>query len=119
MKLNILIFSIFLAFQACSPKATTNTAVASANEATETFIVAGNCNMCKKTIEGASKQAGASYANWDKENDKLTVKFDKTKTSVDAIQKSIAKYGYDNVKYKATNEAYEGLPACCHYDRMQ
>jgi len=119
MKFSVIVMSIFLAFQSCSQKTTSGSTTASVNEMTETFQVAGNCNMCKKTIEGASKQAGASYANWDKENDKLTVKFDKTKTTLDAIQKSIAKYGYDNVKYKATKAAYDELPACCHYDRME
>jgi hypothetical protein len=118
MKLTIAIFALALAFQSCSPK-TTAVANSSASLETATFAVSGNCGMCKKSIEGASKKAGAAAADWNDAKQVVTVKFDKQKTSVDAIQKSIAKYGYDNEKYKATKEAYDNLPGCCHYDRKQ
>lgn len=91
-------------------------AVASALQ-TETFQVLGNCGMCKTIIEKAASQAGASSANWDVDKDLLTVSFDTTKTSVDAIQKAVARSGYDNVGYKAPDEAYNNLHGCCKYDR--
>ena len=32
---------------------------------TESFKVAGECGTCKKKIEKAAKEAGATYAAWD------------------------------------------------------
>ena len=93
------------------------TAAAVSSEKTETFTVLGNCGMCKSTIEKAAAKAGASKAVWDTDTDQLTVSFDPAKTSVDAIQKAVALSGYDNVGYKAPDDAYEKLHACCHYDR--
>jgi len=84
---------------------------------TETFQVLGNCGMCKRTIEKAAIQAGAASANWDVEKDLLAVSFDPAKTSVDAIQKAVARSGYDNGGYKAPDEAYNNLHGCCQYDR--
>lgn len=92
-------------------------AVAAATEKTETFAVLGNCGMCKSTIEKAAVKAGASKAGWDADTDQLTVTFDPAFTSVDAIQKAVALSGYDNAGYKAPDDAYEKLHACCHYDR--
>lgn len=85
--------------------------------ATETFMVLGNCGMCERTIEKAALEAGATSADWDMDKDLITVKFDAAKTSADAIQKAIAKSGYDNVGYKAPDEVYENLHHCCKYDR--
>jgi copper chaperone CopZ len=84
---------------------------------TETFLVLGNCGMCERIIEKAALEAGATTADWDMDKDLITVKFDAAKTSVDAIQKAIAKSGYDNVAYKAPNEVYDNLHSCCKYDR--
>lgn len=84
---------------------------------TETFQVLGNCGMCKRTIEKAATQAGAASASWDVEKDLLTVTFDPAKTTTDAIQKSVAQSGYDNVGYKAPDVAYNNLHGCCQYDR--
>lgn len=84
---------------------------------TETFLVLGNCGMCKKTIEKAALGAGASTAAWDAEKDQLTVVFDPAKTSLDAIQKAVALSGYDNAGYKAPDTAYNNLHGCCQYDR--
>lgn len=81
------------------------------------FMVLGNCGMCKKTIEKAALGAGAATAAWDGETDTLTLTFDAQKTSVDAIQKAVAKAGYDNAGYKADDEAYSKLHGCCQYDR--
>lgn len=92
-------------------------AVFSSSTQTETFQVLGNCGMCKRTIEKAAAQAGATSASWDAEKDLLTVAFDPAKTSADAIQKSVALSGYDNVGYKAPDAAYNNLHSCCQYDR--
>ncbi|MCX6316779.1 MAG: hypothetical protein NTW29_05785 [Bacteroidetes bacterium] len=90
---------------------------ASAQTKSETFKVNGNCGMCKSNIEKAAKQAGASDAKWDKETHMLTVKFNSGSSDMAKIQHQIAAAGYDNAGAKATNEAYNKLPACCQYDR--
>jgi len=49
----------------------------------------------------------------------LTVSFDPSKTSVDALEKKLASVGHDTEKYKAENKVYDGLPGCCKYDRAK
>jgi hypothetical protein len=46
---------------------------------------------------------------------KLTIETDKV--SSDEILKKVAEAGHDNEKFKASDETYEALPGCCHYDR--
>lgn len=86
-------------------------------EKSETFTVLGNCGMCESIIEKSAAKAGAVKADWDMNTDQLTVSYDPAQTSVDAIQKAIALAGYDNAGYKAPDDVYEKLHACCHYDR--
>lgn len=93
------------------------TAVVNEKQQSAQFKVLGNCDMCKKTIEKAALGAGATAARWDEETDLLTVSFESPKTSADAIQKAVAKAGYDNAGYKADDEAYNKLHSCCQYDR--
>lgn len=83
-----------------------------------TFKVAGECGMCKKKIETAAKNAGATYAAWDVTSKALTVKYDNKKANEAKIQEGIAAVGYDTPKYKATDEAYEKLHECCKYERV-
>ena len=92
-------------------------AASATTEKTETFTVLGNCGMCESIIEKSAAKAGAVKAEWDTNTDQLTVTFDPAVTSVDAIQKAIALAGYDNAGYKAPDDVYEKLHACCHYDR--
>lgn len=84
---------------------------------TQTFVVLGNCGMCKKIIEKAAQDAGSTSAAWNVENDMLTVVFDPAKTSTDSIQKLVAQSGYDNASYKAPDAVYHKLHGCCQYDR--
>ncbi len=82
-----------------------------------TFLVKGECGMCKERIETTAKNAGAVSANWNAENQQLKVQYDESKVSADALLKEIADVGHDNEKYAAPNEAYENLPGCCLYER--
>jgi copper chaperone CopZ len=66
--------------------------------------VNGACGQCKDRIEKASKDAGASMADWDADTMILKLEFDNTKTSLDQILKKIAEVGHDNEKYKTTQE---------------
>jgi len=79
--------------------------------------VSGNCGMCKKHIEKAAKDAGATTASWDKVTKLLTVSFDASKTNTDKIETAIAGAGYDTEHKEASQEAYKKLDECCQYDR--
>lgn len=84
---------------------------------TSVFKVWGNCGMCKKTIEGAAKTNGATFAEWNADSKMLTVKYAAAKSSDEKIQKGIAAAGYDNEKYTAPEDVYNNLHGCCKYDR--
>lgn len=84
---------------------------------TETFTVSGECGMCKKKIEKAAKEAGATTAVWNQQTKLLNVSYNAGLTSVSTIQQKIAGVGYDTPQYKATDEAYNKLDACCQYER--
>ncbi len=87
-------------------------------ETEATFGVRGNCGMCKSTIEKAANSIdGVSSATWDKENKKIDVSFDASKTSLDKIHNAIATSGYDTDKVKADGKAYNNLAGCCQYDK--
>ncbi len=84
---------------------------------TEKIPVSGNCGMCKAKIEKAAKSAGATNATWNSETKVITVKYNSSTTNAAKIQESIAAVGYDTRDFKATDEAYNKLHACCQYDR--
>lgn len=87
---------------------------------TEKFKVYGNCGMCENRIEKAAKAIdGVSSADWDKSTEMMEVSFDDAKTSLEAIEKAIAKAGHDTDNFKAEDKTYEGLPGCCKYDRPE
>jgi periplasmic mercuric ion binding protein len=87
-------------------------------EKTETFKVSGECNMCKKKIEKAAKEAGASYASWSPETKVLKVTYNVSTSSTAAIQQTIANSGYDTPQFKAPEDAYKALDECCQYERQ-
>lgn len=84
---------------------------------TETIKVWGNCEMCKAKIEKAAKIEGVTKASWGQETKVLTLVFNPAKVKTDDVQKKIAAVGYDTEKFKADDNAYKALPACCQYDR--
>jgi len=84
---------------------------------TESYLVKGNCSMCKSRIEKTAKSSGAKSAKWIAKEQRLYIEYDSNKTSADNILQKIANSGHDNEKYKAKNAVYNKLPECCHYDR--
>ncbi|HEU4470805.1 MAG TPA: hypothetical protein VFR58_06980 [Flavisolibacter sp.] len=106
-------FKILIASFLCLALSTTVTA----QEKTEKIKVAGECGMCKKTIESTAKKAGASYAAWNADTKELSVKFNSNATDMARIQKAIAAEGYDTPAAKASDESYNKLEACCQYER--
>jgi hypothetical protein len=87
------------------------------NAKTKTIKIWGNCGMCKKTIEQASNKTGEVELNWDPTTKLATIKFDGMQTNLNEILKRVAAVGYDNVKFKASNQAYDALHSCCQYER--
>lgn len=80
--------------------------------------VNGNCDQCKKRIEKAAfSVAGVKSAVWDMDSHVLHLIVNEEKTSVDQVQKALAKAGHDSDGVKATDEDYESLHQCCKYDR--
>ncbi len=89
-------------------------------EVKETFTVYGNCGMCKKTIEGSLNGVdGVSSAEWNMDNDKMTVIFDESTISLDDVKQKIASVGYDMDDVRADDEVYNKLHSCCQYDRPE
>src|SRR5687768_4784228 len=86
---------------------------------TETFKVYGNCEMCKSTIEKAVNKNKDAKGTWNQETKMLVVNYDANRTSSVAILKRVADAGYDNERFVAHATAYNKLPGCCKYERME
>lgn len=96
-----------------TPQASTDSRIA--GEA----IVPGNCNMCKTRIEKAARTVdGVFIAAWDNDSKTLSVQFNPKATSMDAIERSVAKAGHDTQNHQAHTDDYGNLPACCKYERL-
>lgn len=78
--------------------------------------VDGVCLMCKDRIEKAAiKTKGVKSAIWNVKTHELKLIFDEHKTDLQKIQQNIAAVGHDTKEYKATEEAYNSVHACCKY----
>jgi copper chaperone CopZ len=72
------------------------------------------CGMCVTTIKKAvSAVDGVDNVEVDLEKKTTTVKFDKAKLDIAALEKSISEAGYDANETPRNREAYDGLPGCC------
>lgn len=92
------------------------TFISAQNLSKSQFQVKGNCEMCKERIETTAKKAGAKSARYSIDSQTLTLETSE-KVSPEDILKKVAEAGHDNEKFKASDETYEKLPGCCHYDR--
>jgi copper chaperone CopZ len=112
MKNNILFILAALFIASCSS--------GNANLKTEKFTVYGNCEMCKKTIEGSLDGVkGIDEATWNVKNDKMTVSFDPEVITLEKIKQKIADVGYDSDSHRAKDKVYEDLHGCCKYERPE
>ena len=84
---------------------------------TETFTVSGECGMCKKKIESAAKQAGATEASWSPQTKVMKVTYNAGIGNVGNIKQAIANVGYDTPGYRAPDDVYNSLDECCQYKR--
>lgn len=82
---------------------------------TDTISVNGVCEQCKERIEDAAFIKGVKKADWNKTSKKLVIIFDQNKTTLKAIETSIAKAGHDAGEIKALPADYKKLPSCCAY----
>lgn len=93
-------------------------AIALADLTKATIYVNGMCGMCKARIEKATATVdGVENAVWDVDTKLLTVNYDPKLTDATAIEKAAAKVGHDTKGTRATDKAYDGLHACCKYER--
>lgn len=86
---------------------------------TESFKVWGKCSMCKERIESTVKKEGVTEALWDQKTMMLTVTYDPALTNREKLSKKLAEVGHDTEKFRAPDDVYESLPACCHYERRK
>lgn len=77
--------------------------------------VAGNCEQCKMRIEKAAKLDGVKKASWSSETLMLSITYDSTEVSIEAIEKAVASVGHDTEDFTADSVAYNQLPFCCQY----
>lgn len=86
---------------------------------TTTIKVAAECHMAGNSIEkAASSVAGITSASYNEATNELTLKYNVfKKEAVDAVHRKIAAAGFDTEQYRASDAAYEKLPACCRYQR--
>ena len=120
MKKNILLIVFTITIFGFSANALDQNAdaVVQSEQSKEVFTVYGNCGMCERTIESSLKDVeGITLADWDKETDQMTVSFDSTIISLDAIKQKIADVGYDSDSHRAKEDVYNNLPGCCQYER--
>ena len=80
--------------------------------------VNGNCDQCKKRIEKAAfSVSGVKSASWDIENHQLSLILNEKKSTIQDVEKAVAKVGHDTDEFKASDKDYENLHSCCKYDR--
>jgi copper chaperone CopZ len=79
--------------------------------------VYGECETCKNRIQHALKLNGIYSASWNVDTKILAVQYDTSQITTDKIQEVLAAVGHDTEKIRASDKAYNALPACCHYSR--
>ena len=80
------------------------------------FVVKGNCKMCKKRIEKAALSLkGVKMATWDIPSNMIDLIYDDKKLELSDVHNKIASVGHDTDKVKASEDVYDELPMCCQY----
>ena len=79
------------------------------------FTAKGCCPMCEDRIVAALDVPGVRAVEWDQFEEKAVVAYKPKKISEERIQQLVADAGHDTDLYTATDEAYNGLEACCLY----
>ena len=80
--------------------------------------VNGNCDQCKKRIETAAfSVSGVKTASWDIETHQLNLILNEQKSTIQDVEKAVAKVGHDTDEFKAADDVYKNLHSCCQYER--
>ena len=109
---NYIVVSILLIYQLF---AFTNL---SSQESTLIIEVRGNCEMCKDRIESiAQKTPGVLKVNYSLELEMLAISVNISEFSEILLHKALSDAGHDTDRMKASDESYNKLPKCCHYQR--
>ena len=91
---------------------------ANAQTISDTIVVYANCEHCVDRIEGVLKPtAGILSARMDVSARKLFVSYNSQTITNDQIQKIVASIGHDTKNYRAADNTYKALPACCKFER--
>ncbi|MFN8395362.1 MAG: cation transporter [Bacteroidia bacterium] len=92
---------------ACTPQGNASTS----------FWVRGNCEMCQERIvETIQAVPGVAEASYDLETHLAAVSFDSTKTNAAALERACATAGHETKAEKSTESAIQSLPKCCQPD---
>ena len=76
--------------------------------------------MCKERIEKAlSYEKGIKSAVLDVKTKIVTVTYNPSKITPEAIRKAITKTGYDADDMPADKDSYAKLPPCCKKDSVE
>ncbi|HLF62353.1 MAG TPA: heavy-metal-associated domain-containing protein [Saprospiraceae bacterium] len=101
-----------------SHHASTTSAVVSVADTTVSFMVYGNCGMCKRRIEGSLAEVeGIHSAAWDRDSKTMSVSYDAGLISLNDMKRRIAAVGHDTDAFRTEDKVYNDLPGCCQYER--
>lgn len=93
------------------------TACTSKGNASTSFWVRGNCEMCQERIvETLQAVPGVTDASYDLETHQALVSFDSTKTNAAALERACANAGHETKAEKSSESAVQSLPKCCQPD---
>lgn len=112
---------IIIIFIAVSCLFVQNTVSAQSTNKTETitFWVNSVCGQCEKTIEKAMDTKGVVTADYDLDNQMLTVTYKTKKITEERLHELLNEVGYDTDKKKCTDEQYSRVHNCCKYRELE
>jgi outer membrane receptor for ferrienterochelin and colicins len=80
-----------------------------------TFTARGCCPTCEKYILESVQIEEVKSAQWNQQNEKITLRFYANEISLELLQHTVAMAGYDTDLFMAPDSVYLSLPKCCHY----
>ena len=80
-----------------------------------TFTAKGCCPTCERLIIESLQIDEVKSAQWNQQNEKITLRFYSNEISAEKLQHTVAMAGYDTDLFMATDSVYLALPRCCHY----
>ena len=86
---------------------------------TITFWVNSVCGRCEQTIERAMDTKGVLTADYNLENQMLTVTYKTKNITETKLHKLLNEVGYDTDKSKCTDEQYSRVHSCCKYREFE